>query len=178
MRAVSCLSSESRRLLKTVCIILTLVVTTAVVSRAQTYTKLYDFTGLNGEMPEAMPVQASDGNFYGTTQLGGGGIGALGSIFKMSSSGTVTAPYYSFCSRFSGGLCQDGQQPFGALMQATDGNFYGTTAVGGASANCIGGCGTVFKMTLNGSLTTIYSFCSTNGCHDGATPGNDADPGH
>ena len=50
-------------------------------------------------------------------------------------------------------------------MQATDGNFYGTTAEGGANTS-----GTVFKITPEGKLITIYSFCSQTNCTDGATP--------
>jgi uncharacterized repeat protein (TIGR03803 family) len=45
--------------------------------------------------------------------------------------------------------CTDGAQPAGALLQATDGNFYGTTSAGGASTNCSGGCGTVFKLSTS-----------------------------
>lgn len=57
-------------------------------------------------------------------------------------------------------------------MQATDGNFYGTTGNGGANqAPCNGyGCGTVFKITPNGALTTLYSFCSQQNCVDGGSP--------
>jgi uncharacterized repeat protein (TIGR03803 family) len=59
------------------------------------------------------------------------------------------------------------------LVQATDGNFYGTTEFGG-NDNCdsaYGGCGTVFRMTPTGELTTLYSFCAQSGCPDGYTPG-------
>jgi uncharacterized repeat protein (TIGR03803 family) len=56
------------------------------------------------------------------------------------------------------------------LIQATDGDFYGTTVYGGA--NCVpDGCGTVFKITPSGTLTTLYSFCSrSSGCTDGSFP--------
>jgi uncharacterized repeat protein (TIGR03803 family) len=55
-----------------------------------------------------------------------------------------------------------------ALVQGADGNFYGTTFEGGANAACYSGstCGTVFKITPSGTLTTMHSFNST----DGATP--------
>jgi len=53
----------------------------------------------------------------------------------------------------------DGANPYAGVIQATDGNFYGTTYAGGAG-NCSGGCGTVFKITAKGTLTTLYSFCS------------------
>src|SRR5580658_2036795 len=52
----------------------------------------------------------------------------------------------------------DGSLPVGVVVQGTDGNFYGTTFEGGASNNCDGGCGTVFKITPSGALTTLHSF--------------------
>jgi uncharacterized repeat protein (TIGR03803 family) len=57
----------------------------------------------------------------------------------------------------------DGGHPRSELVQATNGNLYGTTADGGAN-----GDGTVFKITPSGTLTTLYSFCSQSGCSDGA----------
>jgi uncharacterized repeat protein (TIGR03803 family) len=59
----------------------------------------------------------------------------------------------------------DGSGPTGALVQATDGNLYGTTYGGGAK-----GGGTVFKITPGGAETTLYSFCSKSGCTDGSSP--------
>jgi uncharacterized repeat protein (TIGR03803 family) len=66
----------------------------------------------------------------------------------------------------------DGNQPFG-LVQAAGGNFYGTTEYGGSYRNysCSeNGCGTVFKITPRGTLTTLYSFCSQTNCSDGLAP--------
>jgi uncharacterized repeat protein (TIGR03803 family) len=54
----------------------------------------------------------------------------------------------------------------GALIQGTDGNFWGTTETGGSSTNCTSGCGTILKITPRGELTTVYSFEGT----DGSTP--------
>ncbi len=77
---------------------------------------------------------------------------------------------YSFCSQTN---CTDGNEPRG-LVQAADGNFYGTTAFGGAYYNnyCSAdpGCGTVFEITPAGVLTTLYSFCSQPNCPDGGHP--------
>jgi len=47
----------------------------------------------------------------------------------------------------------DGDQPYAGLVQATNGNLYGTTRYGGAHND-----GTVFKITPSGTLTTLYSF--------------------
>jgi uncharacterized repeat protein (TIGR03803 family) len=57
------------------------------------------------------------------------------------------------------------------LIQASDGNLYGTTSKGGANTtSCNGGCGTIFKITPTGTLTTVYNFCSQSGCTDGYYP--------
>jgi uncharacterized repeat protein (TIGR03803 family) len=57
----------------------------------------------------------------------------------------------------------NGADPFTGLVQGTDGNFYGTTQAGGSSGNCTNGCGTVFKITAAGTLTTLHSFDGTDG---------------
>jgi uncharacterized repeat protein (TIGR03803 family) len=70
---------------------------------------------------------------------------------------------YNFCSQTN---CTDGRNPYAELIQATDGKFYGTTLVGGPhNPSCSGGfgCGTVFKMTPAGTLTTLHSFDNTDG---------------
>ncbi len=125
------------------------------------FTTLVSFDGNNGASPAAGLVQGSDSNFYGTTTIGG--AYNFGTVFKITPSGQL-ATLYSFCS---GGLpCADGANPYGALVQAADGNFYGTTDSGGA--NGVGG--TVFKITSQGALTTLYSFCSEPNCADGGGP--------
>jgi uncharacterized repeat protein (TIGR03803 family) len=118
----------------------------------------------DGEEPVVGLVQGTDGNLYGTTSVGG--ANDFGTIFKITPSGTLTA-IYSFCSQTN---CADGFAASG-LIQGTDGNFYGTTNEGGANEiECDRGCGTVFKITPGGTLTTLYSFCSLSGCADGQGP--------
>jgi len=133
------------------------------------FTTLYSFCALrlcaDGLYPEAPLIQGADGNFYGTT-LEGGSQG-IGSVFKITPGGTLTT-LYNFCSQ-SG--CADGSLPETGLVQGPDGSLYGTTESGGTNADCDGStCGTVFKMTPAGALTTLHSFCSRNGCTDGAHP--------
>ncbi|MGA2136564.1 MAG: choice-of-anchor tandem repeat GloVer-containing protein [Bryobacteraceae bacterium] len=128
-------------------------------------TTLYSFCSqsgcTDGENPYEGLVQASSGELYGTTY--GGGANHLGTVFKITLSGTLTT-LYSFCSQ-SG--CTDGEYPKGALVEAPNGEFYGTTSQGGAND----GSGTVFKITPNGTLKTLYSFCAESGCADGKAPG-------
>jgi uncharacterized repeat protein (TIGR03803 family) len=125
---------------------------------------LYSFGGANGEYPVAGLVQGTDGNFYGTTQFGG--AYGYGTVFNITPGGKLET-LYSFCAKSS---CVDGAEPTGSLVQGTDGNFYGTTFYGGA--NCVQnlGCGTVFKVTTAGAITTLYSFCSQSSCDDGSGP--------
>ncbi|MGO9201966.1 MAG: choice-of-anchor tandem repeat GloVer-containing protein, partial [Limisphaerales bacterium] len=80
--------------------------------------RLYSFTGGNdGANPYAGLVQGRDGNFYGTTYAGG--TYGVGTMFKISPSGTLTTLY-----SFAGG--NDSTHPQAALVQASDFNFYGT----------------------------------------------------
>jgi uncharacterized repeat protein (TIGR03803 family) len=130
-----------------------------VTSSAQTFTTLASFNGANGRTPDSSLVQGFDGNLYGTTI--NGGASDAGTIFKITPSGTLTT-IYSFCAQTN---CTDGYSPFAGLVLADDGSFYGVTSTGGA--NC---CGTVFKITADGTLTTIYSFCAQAGCSDGESP--------
>ena len=121
-----------------------------------TLTTLHSFDGTDGSAPAAGLVQAANGSLYGTTS--NGGAGTLGTIFKMTPAGTLTT-LYSFCLQ---GGCPDGELPRGALVQATDGNLYGTTYEGGIDEG-----GTVFKITPTGTLTTLYVFCTLSNCADG-----------
>jgi uncharacterized repeat protein (TIGR03803 family) len=120
------------------------------VSHAYTFKTLILFDGTNGGTPvDTSLVQGANGNLYGTT-LGGGAHGS-GTVFEMTPAGAVTT-LYSFCSLTN---CADGALPYGGLVLASDGNFYGTTSQGGAVD---GTSGTIFKITPAGKLTTLHSF--------------------
>jgi uncharacterized repeat protein (TIGR03803 family) len=119
-------------------------------SHAYTFKTLILFDGTDGGTPvNTSLVQGANGNLYGTT-LGGGAYGS-GTVFKMTPAGAVTT-LYSFCSLTN---CADGALPYGGLVLASDGNFYGTTSQGGAAD---GTSGTIFKITPAGKLTTLHSF--------------------
>jgi len=133
------------------------------VTPAGALTTLYSFCNQEGcpngvgVTPHAGLVQASNGDFYGTTNE---------TIFKITPSGTLTTLYTFSCAS----ACLDGAAASG-LVQATDGDFYGTTSQGGA--NCpASDCGTVFRITPRGTLTTLYSFCAQGypSCTDGERP--------
>jgi uncharacterized repeat protein (TIGR03803 family) len=126
-------------------------------------TKLYSFCSqsgcADGEYPQAGLVQATNGSLYGTTS--GGGAHSFGTVFKVTPSGTLTT-LYTFCSQIG---CTDGSAPSAGLVQAANGNLYGTTEGGG-----VNNAGTVFKITPGGTLATLYSFCSESNCTDGELP--------
>jgi len=100
-------------------------------------TTLYNFCSqpdcADGSGPMGSLIQATDGNFYGTTWSGG--TYGEGTVFKMTPAGKLTT------------LCSVHGYPSGTLVQATDGNFYGTTAQGGS----------IFKVTRTGKLTTLFT---------------------
>ncbi len=113
---------------------------------------MHSFTGVDGDgaVPESALLQGSDSAFYGTTRLGGSGDG--GTIFRMTADGILTV-LYSFKS--------DGAHYAipGGLIEASDGNFYGVTEFNGKFDS-----GTVYRMTPDGTITTLHSFSqSVNG---------------
>lgn len=123
-------------------------------------TTLYSFCPqtncTDGASPMAGLVLASNGNFYGSTYYGG--TNNAGTVFEITLAGKLTT-LYSFCSEAN---CADGATPVAALVQASDGNLYGSTYDGGA-IDCPFfhqpfGCGTIFEISLSGKLTTLYSF--------------------
>src|ERR1017187_999315 len=148
---------------KRACAVLALCATTAIAQPAQTLTTLFSFCSQSGcpdgSDPIAGLVQATNGDLYGTTAKGGANGG--GTVFKITPGGTLTT-LYSFCSQTN---CMDGVEPYAGLVQAANGDLYGTTVAGGAN-----GYGTVFKITPGGTLTMVYSFCSQTNCADGAYP--------
>jgi uncharacterized repeat protein (TIGR03803 family) len=112
-------------------------------------------------------MQASNGNFYGST-FSGGTSSLAGSIFEMTPSGTLTT-LYSYCPV---GTCSEDLNPHGNLLQGSDGNVYGVTGFSGTRSCDEDDCGTIFKISLSGEFTTIYAFClqSTANCPDGSDP--------
>jgi uncharacterized repeat protein (TIGR03803 family) len=118
------------------------------------FTSLHSFDGTDGCGPITGMAQGSNGLIYGTTEACG--AHGQGTIFQMTAGGTLTT-LYNFCFLAQ---CADGSGPNGPLIQATDGNFYGTTDGGGS------GFGTIFSITPTGELTTLYAM----GYYDGDDP--------
>jgi uncharacterized repeat protein (TIGR03803 family) len=108
----------------------------------------------DGTGPRGAVVRAGDGNWYGTTLVGDRSSGFPGAVFRVP--GTAYRGH-DILHRFSGA---DGAIPEAALIQASDGNLYGTTSGGGDF-----GLGTIFQMTLDGALTTVHSFTGADGAN-------------
>lgn len=121
------------------------------VNRSGDFKVLATFDGSNGNTPWAGLIQANDGNFYGVTVYANWPW--WGVLFRMKPDGTLTVLHY-----FTNG--SDGGQPYGGLVQASDGYLYGTTATGGAYD-----FGVLFRASLAGDVVPLYNFWT-----DGNTP--------
>jgi uncharacterized repeat protein (TIGR03803 family) len=117
----------------------------------------FNYYTCNGSSPTAAPIQGTDGNFYGTNSSGswcGGGIYS-GTIYKLTPSGSLTTLHtFDYA---------DGINPL-ALIEGTDGDFYGI-ASGGGGGGCNTGCGTIFKITPQGTFTLLHAFIGSDGAN-------------
>jgi len=125
-------------------------------------------TDADGYSPIGRLIQASDGDLYGLTS-NGGEFGGGGTVFKISLDGE-----YTLLHSFGDGEF-DGDTPLGALVEASDGNFYGVTASGGDNTcseipSGVGNCGTIFRMSPGGETQIIHSFGNPGNGDDGVSP--------
>jgi uncharacterized repeat protein (TIGR03803 family) len=126
------------------------------VAVAQSFTTIHRFAGAPSPAnPNAGVIQGADGNFYGTTQVGG--TRDVGTVYRMTPAGVVTVLH-----SFTG---PDGADPFAALVRASDGNFYGSTALGGPGTPVGGlsGNGVIFRISPSGTYTVIHAFDGPSG---------------
>ena len=123
------------------------------ITPAGDFTNLYSFSGSDQFLMGAL-IQASDGNFYGTST--GGGTDGGGAVFEITPAGTVTT-IYSFTGDADGGY------PAAALVQGSDGNFYGTTLTGGS-----GNDGTIFELALAADMTVAPAVVTVTPVGNGA----------
>lgn len=125
---------------------------------------LHSFSCCSFQTPAGLTMDSA-GNLYGTTFIEG--KHSKGSVFTLTydinTGGWTYKTLYDFCARQN---CADGESPGSGLILDNQGNLYGTTSVGGAY-----GHGTIFRLTSDGTLKVLHSFCSGGGnCPDGAYP--------
>ncbi|HEY2473560.1 MAG TPA: choice-of-anchor tandem repeat GloVer-containing protein [Candidatus Cybelea sp.] len=137
------------------------------VSKSGKETVLYSFTGgSDGGRPYKGVIRNSAGNLFGVAYVGGGSgcLNGCGTVFELSSGGTLTTLY-----RFKG--ANDGGNPYGGLVMDSAGNLYGTAQnYGNVNCNKKGGnpgCGTVFRFSTKQKLKVLHVFA---GSPDGAVP--------
>jgi uncharacterized repeat protein (TIGR03803 family) len=126
-------------------------------AQSQTYTDLHDLNAGAGDphtLNSIRLAQGRDGNFYGESQ--GGGTSGLGTVFKITPSGTPTIIH-----SFNG---TDGANEVGGVTLGIDGNLYGDTFNGG-----IANQGVTFKITPAGKETVLHNFTNSG---DGINPVN------
>jgi len=132
-----------------------------------TLTTLYEFCSqslcTDGADPQAPLVQASNGNLYGTTLVGGPSTECrqpgCGVAFEITTTGTYTK-LHDFCSEPN---CADGGQPYAGMVQATDGNLYGTTHLSREES-------VIYQITPSGAFTKVHTFCGNQSCPYGDAP--------
>lgn len=143
----------------------------------------------NGADPQSELLQASDGNFYGTTEQGGTGscrlaetpytIYGCGTVFRVNAATGAETVLFSFPYDAATKTAPDGAFPNAGLIQGKDGALYGVAQDGGL-LGCDGiygtdpyGCGTLFRITTTGQFTLLHQFCGLVGCpglSEGAYP--------
>jgi uncharacterized repeat protein (TIGR03803 family) len=128
------------------------------------FTVLHSFSATDAANPRASLVQASDGNLYGTTYQGGSY--GNGTAFQLSKDRTGAYTVFTVLHSFG---ATGGRNPYASLVQASDGNLYGTTLSGGSY-----GYGTAFQLSKDGTgaytvFTVLHSF-NNNSATDGASP--------
>jgi uncharacterized repeat protein (TIGR03803 family) len=132
----------------------------------------------HGNSPHAELLQASDGNFYGTTEYGGsgacptfprGGYTGCGTVFRINAKTGAQTVLFNFPWDSATSSAPDGAYPTAGLIQGKDGALYGLAADGGLANGGYGcngafGCGTLFRLSLTGAFTLLHQFCGDASC--------------
>jgi uncharacterized protein (TIGR03437 family) len=134
----------------------------------------------NGTMPNGPLLQASDGNFYGTTMLGGDDgqchnppatPQCAGTVFQLTPAGKITV-LHTFSWEGVTTPYADGSTPNGGLVEGPDGYLYGSASRGGVNmgqaANA--GNGIIFRISKTGSFQNLHTFCTSSTCTEGRFP--------
>jgi uncharacterized repeat protein (TIGR03803 family) len=150
--------SKFRNVFMTLTLLMTASFLIAQIQPATSFTVLHTFEGSpnDGSNPAGALVRDLDGNLYGATH--NGGATGYGAVFKVTNTRKETL-LHSFSIETG-----DGFQPAAGLLRDANGNLFGTTEFGGATALDVG---TVFEINSTGVENVLYSF---SGGADGAEP--------
>lgn len=109
------------------------------------YERIFSFAaGVTANIPLDGVIQGSDGWLYGTASAGG--VAAVGAVFKLSTNGLDYQVVRSFQN-----TTNDGQIPYGGVIEGRDGFLYGTTTAGGKNGNR----GVVYQLSRDGSTYEV-----------------------
>jgi uncharacterized protein (TIGR03437 family) len=166
------------------------------VGQTPTFSQLYTFpftvnntsTGNgyspNGTMPTGPLLQASDGNFYGTTMLGGDDgqcskppttgnpiPECAGTVFQLTPAGKLTV-LHTFSWEGITTPYADGSTPNGGLVEGPDGYLYGSASRGGVNMGqaANSGNGIIFRISKTGTFQNLHTFCTGSTCTEGRFP--------
>ena len=120
----------------------------------------------DGRNPQDALIRDSDGNFFGTANVGGDTN--HGAVFELKFNNSTRQYDYLILHSFCPVTCSDGAFPDAPLIMDTDGNLYGTTTQGGAA-----NFGVVFKLVRGSkhyTLHVLHDFCTGSNCEDGTIP--------
>ena len=127
-----------------------------------------------GNTPYSELLQASDGNYYGTTVYGGsglcpntseGGYLGCGAVFQINAKTGKETVIFNFPFDTATNSAPDGAFPTAGLIQGKDGSLYGVAQDGGIGYGCGAyGCGTLFRISPSGAFTLLHQFCGGEGC--------------
>lgn len=141
-------------------------------TKTNAFTRLADFTGVNGSLPVGQMVKAADGDYYGVTYFGGDHGGGV--LFRFDYTTKQLTPVFHFDD-------ESGFNPEITLTMDEWGEMlYGVTPEGGDNGN-----GTIFRFDVFGNaFSKIHDFASNYGdsrpgllLHEGMLYGVCADGG-
>jgi uncharacterized repeat protein (TIGR03803 family) len=143
---------------------------TAMALPAQTFTTLHSFDGTDGENPRSRG--AGSGNRRKLIRNGAGAAGPIAVARSLRSRRAAPSRRYTTFARKAAVRTANTRSRGWSrpLMATSTGQHPMAVAKGGANCAPDGGCGTIFKITPGGVLTTLYSFCAQSGCTDGISP--------
>ena len=116
------------------------------------YSKKFEFSDTDGTYPYGSLIEASNGKLYGLTT--GGGLNRSGVLFEYDANSNIYTKKFEFSNA-------TGRNPFGSLIEASNGKMYGMTQYGGAN-----GLGVLFEYdAVNNVYTKKFDFSTPNGVY-------------